>query len=719
MIINNENILNINFNNQNVDILKFNGEIVWQKKVSSYYYYQVSKEYQGLTTDDNINYAYVYDDSKWYALNTDKQYEQWGVYEDTDNINSITKYEGKLATVSSTSEYEYSNGSWKYLGEVSGGFSLIGQIDRDNPPSTFPTDFYLKKDDLDEFFDLRITSPNRSQEIEISFNPWENRYTVRDEGMRYEGTVEEETINGVVYVHFSCPSYPNDSIDVESVEWWNDPIDYYGNSTVIPKKYDKSIFDECPLYQGYYYGTEDEIKIGKNIIYNIGGILKEYDGKAFVTSEKTYEDIYMIFDVNGGSDTNPNEWGVEVIYDENFNVTANEDLQNGITYYGVMNKDVIGVQNSSCPINFINCAIPNSVTSIGDWAFSNCKSLTSIDLPSCTSVGGSAFNGCSSLTSVSLPNCTSVGERAFFICTSLTSIDLPNCTSVGDMAFNDCSKLTSVTIGDSVETIGNYTFSGCTSLTSITIPDSVTSIGQSAFQNCKSLTSVNIGDSVTTINTFTFVGCSSLTSVTIPNSVTSLGTRAFGAVPTSGTLYCYKDWYDNLTSTQIASLDNVYNWNKVWLDPPIGYGQVKLIIDDGREIIDTFEDGGIPVSKYGSVGYHTSGMDNVIEIVIGDGITIIGQGAFTGCTNATALTIGNDVQTINGFAFQSLGYITTVTLPSSVTEIKGRCFSECRSLADFNFKGTISQWNSMTKGFLWNLDCPFTVVHCSDGDVAV
>lgn len=86
---------------------------------------------------------------------------------------------------------------------------------------------------------------------------------------------------------------------------------------------------------------------------------------------------------------------------------------------------------------------------------------------------------------------TSIGEFAFLECISLTSITIPDSvTSIGTYAFYGCNSLTSVTIPDSVTSIDDWTFGGCISLTSVTIPDSVTSIGYSAFSNCSGLKDV-------------------------------------------------------------------------------------------------------------------------------------------------------------------------------------------------------------------------------------
>ena len=117
---------------------------------------------------------------------------------------------------------------------------------------------------------------------------------------------------------------------------------------------------------------------------------------------------------------------------------------------------------------------------------------------------------------------TSIGNYAFFLCSSLTSITIPDSvTSIGNYAFWDCSSLTSITIPDSVTSIGDSAFYRCSSLTSITIPSSVTSIGNFAFKDCSSLTSITIPSSVTSIGSYAFDGCSKLNQINVDTANTA------------------------------------------------------------------------------------------------------------------------------------------------------------------------------------------------------
>ena len=238
--------------------------------------------------------------------------------------------------------------------------------------------------------------------------------------------------------------------------------------------------------------------------------------------------------------------------------------------------------------------IPDSVTSIGDDAFLGCISLKSIEISdnnknyssvdgvlfnknksvlviypagktdsvysipnSVTSIGNSAFSECTNLSNITITDSViSIGDFAFSNSTSLRSVTIPDSvTIIGVSAFYDCKNLINVTLPDSITSIDYSVFSDCTSLTNITIPDSVTNIGDSAFECCTSLTNITIPDSVTSISDYAFEYCASLTSVTIGNSVTDIGYAAFSGCDNLKNIY-YKGSQEEWNKINIRDNNN-------------------------------------------------------------------------------------------------------------------------------------------------------------------
>ncbi len=289
-----------------------------------------------------------------------------------------------------------------------------------------------------------------------------------------------------------------------------------------------------------------------------------------------------------------------------------------------------------CPGAFAAYAIPNSVTSIGEYAFAYCTSLTSVTIPdSVTSIDRVAFEGCTSLKSVTIPN---------------------SVTSIGAWAFRDCTSLTRVTIPDSVTSIGERAFLGCTSLTSVTIPDSVTSIGGSAFKDCTSLTSVTIPDSVTSIGVGAFASCTSLTGIWVAEGSSHYASDAFGVL---------------------------FNKDKTTLVQCPGAISGSYAIPDSVTIIGE---------------YAFDGCTSLTSVTIPNSVTSIGEYAFAYCTSLTSVTIPDSVTSIGGWAFYNCTSLTSVTIPNSVTSIYWGAFGDCTSLTDVYFTGTESAWNSIAIG---------------------
>ena len=323
------------------------------------------------------------------------------------------------------------------------------------------------------------------------------------------------------------------------------------------------------------------------------------------------------------------------VYDSRENCNAIIETRANILIIGCKNTIIsdsvtaIGDYAFSGCIGLTSVVLPDSVTMIDRDAFSGCSGLTSVVIPdSVTEIRGGTFAGCSGLTSVVIPDSvTKIGENAFYGCIGLTSVVIPDLvTAIGERAFDNTPFYTNqpdgmvylgkalykfkgempngtkVRIKEGIVCVSPYAFKDCSGLASVVIPDSVTAIGDYAFSGCIGLTSVVLPDSVTMIDRDAFSGCSGLTSVVIPDSVTEIRGGTF------------------------------------------------------------------------------AGCSGLTSVVIPDSVTEIGNSAFSGCSGLTSVVISDSVTEIDAYAFDGCIGLTSVVIPDSVTKIIYRAFRGCSGL---------------------------------------
>lgn len=390
-----------------------------------------------------------------------------------------------------------------------------------------------------------------------------------------------------------------------------------------------------------------------------------------------------------------------------------------ITSVNVQGVTSIGNNSFNGCTNLQSVTIGGTVTSIGSSAFKDCSSLKSVSIPnSVTIIANSAFSGCSAITTLSLGgNLAEIYDYAFSGCSGLTSVVIPNkvwriqgyafekCTNLesvtigtnltqmGNNAFSGCtslvtvnyngtqnviyevtpgwSNLTSVVFGNGVKIIPGKMFQGCTKLTSIVIPNSVTTIQTSAFRNCDGLISVTLGNQLETIHEYAFHGCSKLSSIAIPSMVKSIGTSAFGqctnltmmhlnATDCTYISFALPNLIDVIIGSNVTNMSaSTFSGNNNLTNITVSAGNTQYTSEEGvlfnknKTVLIRYPEG-----KQGA--YSTP-----------DGISDIGEYAFSNCTGLTAVTIGSSVTGIGEYAFRNCTRLTTVTnfnpTPQSIT----------------------------------------------------
>ena len=330
--------------------------------------------------------------------------------------------------------------------------------------------------------------------------------------------------------------------------------------------------------------------------------------------------------------------------------------------------------------------IPSSVVEIGNNAFSGCTNLEEVILEQGTEleiIGSYAFNNCANLATMKLSSdtttitgvivpdsVTSIGTYAFRLCTSMTNVVLPEgITTIANYTFSSCTNLEEVILKEGIElaSIGEYAFSSCanletmklsndtTTITGVIVPDSVTSIGNDAFLYCTSMTNVVLPEGITTIANYTFSNCEALTTITIPSTVTSIGDAAFSHCEQLETM---RPANDTTTEEDVVLPNGVTT-----------IGQRAFfwcLVMESIYIPQT-------VTSIGRSAFQ--GCMSIVEITLPNNVTRIENATFSGCYALESITIPNGLTYIGANAFHSCTALSEINIVSGVETVGSSAFN--------------------------------------------
>ncbi|MBQ3490473.1 MAG: leucine-rich repeat protein [Clostridia bacterium] len=326
-----------------------------------------------------------------------------------------------------------------------------------------------------------------------------------------------------------------------------------------------------------------------------------------------------------------------------------------------------------------------AVTAIADRAFSGCRGIREITVPSSvTHIGSDVFLGADSLSKVNYNAPYSDIDNPFLHTPSITEIifngvAVPQniCNSHSNLkkvtfgesvltiekdAFRDCTSLSVLHFSKNLATIEDCAFSGCSALNGINLPDHLTEIKYGAFEECVSLVSVSIPKNVRVLSNDVFKGCVSLKNITLPEQLKSIGDYAFAGCQ-----------------------------SLVHIDIP------ETVISIGN---DAF-----------------ANCASLKKIKIPDGVKEISGRTFSGCVSLKEITLGGEITSIGTLAFYQCESLGAFTVGENLASIGNGAFDGCDSLYEISFIGTKAQWEFMTKisDRAWSSGSQISIVRCTDG----
>lgn len=248
-----------------------------------------------------------------------------------------------------------------------------------------------------------------------------------------------------------------------------------------------------------------------------------------------------------------------------------------------------------------------------------------------------------------------------FIGKEISSVSIPDTVkAIQSAAFASCKSLTSITIPDSVMKISTRCFEGCTGLTKVVLPSGIKVIDECVFKDCTNLGEIVIPDSVTTIADGAFAGCKSLSKVVLPKKLKSIGKDAFHKCP----------------MTKVHIPGNVKSLNGFH-----GTDLEEVIIDEGVELI-------------GEECF--SGCASLTTVTLPESVKMIGHAAFLDCTSLQTLKLPKHMEVLEDEAFRGCSILERIDVPEGVTIIPHKVFAGCSS-AHVHLSSTVKEFNTVSE----------------------
>ncbi len=362
----------------------------------------------------------------------------------------------------------------------------------------------------------------------------------------------------------------------------------------------------------------------------------------------------------------------------------------------------------------VTITIPDTFTSINNYAFNGVTSIKKVALPeTITSIGEKAFEGNSSLSEINFPSSlTQIGDFAFKGCTSLVSVDIKGSLySIPVSCFENCYLLESVLLPTDIKEIESNAFKSCYKLSSISLPEHLTTIGSSAFERCTSLPDIPFPESLVTISSSAFSYCSKLSNLSFKKNLTSIQDGAFSGCSNvqSITMENENTIYEAKNNTLVEK-----NTKRVVLGCQNSILEEGIVAIGSQAFFSCFslKEIEFPDSLVTIENYAFSNCTGLKKISFGKNLLSIGRNSFTGASGIEEILVDeqNSVYSANGNCLlskdgQSLFYgCKKSVIPSSVKTIEEDAFYFCSNLKSIDIPGNVTSIKERAFGNCYDLE---------------